>query len=134
MSDLKPCPFCGSEPNIDYEKGRWSVMCIRTACGLEPFTSGETREQVTAVWNRRPSLEPPASDELSGISGELPPASDVAGWRLVPMEPTPEMMNAAPASYSPSMKVMWPLICGDIYRAMIAAAPPHPASKEVGDE
>lgn len=45
------------------------------------------------------------------------------GWVLVPREPTAAMINAAPASFSESFKAIWPHICGDIYRAMIAAAP-----------
>lgn len=46
--------------------------------------------------------------------------------RLVPVEPTEAMLKAVPASYSPSMRAMWPSICGDIYRAMLAAAPASP--------
>ena len=82
--------------------------------------------------NARPSLEPPASD--------------VAGWRLVPVEPTDEMLRAmgraiedAPLDDSLYQKTsydadLWVVPSRDAYRAMIAAAPPHPASKEVGDE
>ena len=45
------------------------------------------------------------------------------GWRLVPVEPTQEMMNACPASFSPSFAAIWPNICGDVYHAMLSAAP-----------
>jgi hypothetical protein len=42
---------------------------------------------------------------------------------MVPVEPTEAMLNACPASFSQSFAAIWPKICGDIYRAMLAAAP-----------
>lgn len=51
--------------------------------------------------------------------------------RLVPVEPTEAMLNACPASFSQSFAAMWPNICGDIYRAMIAAAPSVQPDREV---
>lgn len=48
-------------------------------------------------------------------------------WRMVPVEPTESMMNAAPASHSASFKEIWPKICRDIYRAMLSAVPDAPA-------
>ncbi len=53
-----------------------------------------------------------------------------ADWVLVPREPTEGMLNAAPASHSPSFRVIWPKICGDVYRAMIAAAPTPPPGEQ----
>lgn len=46
--------------------------------------------------------------------------------RLVPGEPTEAMLNACPASFSPSFAAIWPKVCGDIYRSMLAAAPASP--------
>ncbi len=45
------------------------------------------------------------------------------GWKLVPVEPTEAMLTATGKAWTPTMQEMWPMICGDIYRAMLAAAP-----------
>lgn len=65
-----------------------------------------------------------------------PPAAQgtVAGWKLVPIEPTEAMMNAAPASHASAFQAIWPKICGDIYRAMLAAAPSPEALPASGVE
>lgn len=57
------------------------------------------------------------------LSALTHPAPQQQGWQLVPVEPTEAMLNAAPASFSDSFKAIWPQICGDIYRAMLSAAP-----------
>ncbi len=36
------------------------------------------------------------------------------------------MINVAPASYSQTFQAIWPKICGDLWRAMITAAPEPP--------
>lgn len=53
--------------------------------------------------------------------------------KTVGREPTPEMLDVAPASYSASFREIWPKICGDIWRAMWDAAPSaaSPAGAEV---
>ena len=62
MSELKPCPFCGSdgtiyniEPHLhtiidfpDYGGG-WFVECTNCTCSV----SGSTEEEVRKAWNRR---------------------------------------------------------------------------------
>lgn len=68
---------------------------------------------------------------------EAPPAAQpepVAGWRMVPAEPTREMLDA-PLPASPvgnryeSRRDLRPMI----YLAMLAAAPPAPAAPVVSD-
>jgi len=51
--------------------------------------------------------------------------------KTVGREPTPEMMNAAPASHSASFREIWPKICGDIWCAMWDKAAASPAGAEV---
>jgi hypothetical protein len=43
------------------------------------------------------------------------------GWVMVPREPTEAMTNAVPAVHHESFKAIWPKICADVYRAMLAA-------------
>lgn len=64
-----------------------------------------------------------------------------AGWKLVPVEPTPEMVEAICAEHTASR---WPQDFGDSarairrksavagYRAMLSAVPSAPASKDLG--
>jgi Lar family restriction alleviation protein len=57
MSDLKPCPFCGSEAEFE-RKGTQRVSCIVscTECGakLEPL---ELHKFCGVVWNERVDSE-----------------------------------------------------------------------------
>jgi hypothetical protein len=52
-----------------------------------------------------------------------------SGFVRVPVEPTEAMINAQPASFSPSFKAIWPKVCADIYRAMLSARPAPEASE-----
>lgn len=70
------------------------------------------------------AASPGVPDGMARLQGSVP-----EGWKLVPVEPTEAMMNAAPASYSSSFMAIWPKICGDIYRALLAAAPASPKQR-----
>lgn len=73
---LKPCPFCGSDDvEASDMEGKHYVVCYD--CALEGPLH-ESRAAVVAAWNRR-ALAAPA----------VPP-----GWQLVPVEPTPAMLEA----------------------------------------
>ena len=60
MSDLKPCPFCGSEPTIRIFRGkdgwrdRYAVLCRydEGGCGAESGLYHYESEAIKA-WNRR---------------------------------------------------------------------------------
>lgn len=53
MSELKPCPFCGTPDPIMIhreDEDSWLVHC--TWCGAQSGARG-SKEIATAVWNRR---------------------------------------------------------------------------------
>lgn len=53
MSNLKPCPFCGSE-KVKARHGIGMVMISRYKCGATvSFYEKERKEQAIEAWNRR---------------------------------------------------------------------------------
>lgn len=67
MSELKPCPFCGSEPILIYFNGltpstvqhyQVAVSCDGDTCNCSPRTAYETSEEsAIKAWNRRANDE-----------------------------------------------------------------------------
>jgi len=59
MTELRPCPFCGTEAKLEeYSNGRFAVVCMSVNCTC--FTSGNSyNTEVEAVerWNTRVSDE-----------------------------------------------------------------------------
>lgn len=81
--------------------------------------------------------KPSRDNDLQRENGHLITSSSTApaGWRLVPVEPTPEMLRAAidaprPAVYVDSLSAAENLINSTKYRAMLAAAPQPPGGQE----
>jgi hypothetical protein len=139
-TQLLPCPFCGGEATEDRIEphkhpisyfpdypGTWCVECV--PCEFRRF-SHMSRDEAAAAWNQRDALSP--SD----------PAGAPEGWKVVPVEPTPEMIDAAGESIygHPRHKaVEWAKedkfeSCAfggvEAYRVMLAAAPVAPAAPE----
>lgn len=57
-AELKPCPFCGAEPNAHTWQWRGKrmhkVRCERSACLIRPSTNGfDTPGEAAAAWNAR---------------------------------------------------------------------------------
>lgn len=53
MSELKPCPFCGSE-KVKAQHGVGMVMILCYKCGATvSFYEKERKEQAIEAWNRR---------------------------------------------------------------------------------
>ena len=51
MSELKPCPFCGSE-KVKARHGMVMILCYK--CGATvSFYEKERKEQTVEAWNRR---------------------------------------------------------------------------------
>lgn len=67
MSKLKPCPFCGSEAEIQdlndglcyRRKYRYRVKCQKCPCSFA-FTFFKTKESAVDAWNTRT----PKNDEV----------------------------------------------------------------------
>jgi hypothetical protein len=105
-------------------------MVAQPPAGAEPAGSFMTREQaIEFCRKRRPGIEPTEAhiaatiDAYSALFGDLVPAAQQApaGWVLVPVEPTPEMLKAVRWDEDAfGAKSAWP---SDIYTAMLAAAP-----------
>lgn len=58
---LKPCPFCGSEPEVrDLERqfDRYECLCMDYDCDAIVATYGSTPEEAAEKWNRRAGNEP----------------------------------------------------------------------------
>ena len=52
MTDLKPCPFCGSDAVYRQKAGRWQVHCINVCAGTRIYND---KERPKFDWNRRVS-------------------------------------------------------------------------------
>jgi len=48
---LKPCPFCGCQPELLHFSGRHHVRCSSLACGF-PW---DNADKAIAAWNTRPA-------------------------------------------------------------------------------
>ncbi len=110
MPDLLPCPFCGSGRvglSIGYSL-EYSVSCHN--CHCEGATSAIDKDAMTA-WNTRAT--PPSQAEQA-----VP-----AGWKMVPIEPTEEMIEAG---YEHTADPCWRENYIEAYKASVAAAPPAP--------
>jgi Lar family restriction alleviation protein len=54
---LKPCPFCGGEATVSYEKffETYHVGCEDNGCPVIAGTDGDSEEDAIGRWNRRAS-------------------------------------------------------------------------------
>ena len=55
---LKPCPFCGNEPKIEFNESigyvSYYVKCINLECNVEVYTFDfNTKEEAIEAWNNR---------------------------------------------------------------------------------
>ena len=123
--ELRECPFCGGEASFDHDDNGWNwVVCEK--CGVSTDCRTHTMEDchplLAEQWNRRAS-----------------PASAPAGWKLVPVEPTEEMVNAFKSADLTELRRYGVTISRLLvrftqnYRAMLAAAPTQPASEDRKD-
>ena len=62
MDELKPCPFCGSEPDSQDDDGRVTIWCSNVHCEAAQFS--------VSAWNTRP-LEEDKDAEIARLKGEV---------------------------------------------------------------
>ena len=57
MDDLKPCPFCGSDPMPEFYSSEggtgYAIHCQAEACPAWPSTHGENEDEAITAWNAR---------------------------------------------------------------------------------
>ena len=56
MSELKPCPFCGVVPTVEFgdEIKKYWISCNNPKCRIQPTTDAHTHKSVIVrEWNRR---------------------------------------------------------------------------------
>ena len=52
---LKPCPFCGGEPQTDFaEPDHYMIECREKSCRVRPWSLEKTEVAAIAAWNKRP--------------------------------------------------------------------------------
>lgn len=62
--EVKPCPFCGGEPSIEFYPGQYGyfhstvrIECEQCNASIEKEVSGKTEEEayrfIACLWNRR---------------------------------------------------------------------------------
>jgi Lar family restriction alleviation protein len=55
--DLKPCPFCGAQAELEEYDNGCVVVCSeygeKCKCAAYTMSSGNTKEEAIAIWNKR---------------------------------------------------------------------------------
>ena len=127
--ELLPCPFCGGEalPTAHLTYNWFAPVCgrcnargpsVKIERDSDPQEMRNLMNQADENWNHRAS-----------------PASVPEGWKLVPVEPTEEMVNAFKSADLTELRRYGVTISRLLvrftqnYRAMLAAAPNPPVSE-----
>lgn len=111
MPELLPCPFCGGTNIGGKLREGYSRFVMCGDCGAQ-CADVDTLPELDCVvaWNRRAAIQQAAVPE---------------GFQIVPIEPTPEMIEAAHFT----MRSEWSDPVGHFvshYKAMLAASPAPP--------
>lgn len=120
VESLLPCPFCGAAARTDllpHSGGPGWVQC--SECECDQYMC-DTIEEAVAKWNRR-----------------APAQSVPEGWKLVPIEPTAEMIETGcdnnPTMFNEGTDDGFTAdVANDVYVAMVRAAPAL-SSAQCGD-
>ena len=131
--ELLPCPFCGGEalPTAHLTYNWFAPVCgrcnargpsVKIERDSDPQEMRNLMNQADENWNRRAS-----------------PASAPEGWKLVPVEPTEEMVNAFKSADLTELRRYGVTISRLLvrftqnYRALLAAAPNPPSTEDRKD-
>jgi Lar family restriction alleviation protein len=64
MTELKPCPFCGEQPVVDWRMGKekyiplFQIRCENNDCTTQPETwYFKSEAEAIQAWNRRKENE-----------------------------------------------------------------------------
>jgi len=94
MTELKNCPFCGSEPTYyEIDIFKWVIMCGNDTCSVDVFVQYDWaggQEEAIKAWNTRvkPKLikpKPPRYDEVyyKGLEDEFyTPEMIQRAWKM----------------------------------------------------
>ena len=155
---LLPCPFCGAD-TASYVTGD----CEYTTCDtcLAEGPPCETQEEAARLWNTRTPATPDRGEDTdmaqlvalihevcdsAGAYGNMVhdtllagvnrlAANRAQGWRLVPVEPTEEMLRAGAGVWLGGIVYMmdeaWLERMRQTWSPMLSAAPTPPFSTEV---
>lgn len=116
-TDLRPCPFCGGEATFGVieedthpDFGGHFIQCTEARCEASSalrFAHGDDPKPLLAEqWNRRAVGVP-------------------EGWKIVPVEPTPEMIRASFDATAAEATGKFDAIRRALWKAMVAAAQPR---------
>lgn len=75
-NELLPCPFCGSEAELQWESTQGFVSCTNEECyatstWFSSDNASEVREYVTPKWNRRAGPQPMPESVRETIAAAL---------------------------------------------------------------
>lgn len=63
--ELKPCPFCGSEPQVSTDKRGWmTIACVNLDCHIDVQGGESVHAEAARLWNTR-ALDAKLGDGLS---------------------------------------------------------------------
>ena len=66
--ELKPCPLCKGEAELTkYSKNDFVINCTSCYCEI----SGENKNKLIVLWNTRPSLSEPVSDDTFELAQKI---------------------------------------------------------------
>lgn len=129
---MLPCPFCGNSKNIAMvnekhdHSGGYFIACpeCMASTGLRYAMGEDPRPLLVEQWNRRAATQPTKPEQQAG---GVP-----AGFVLVPVEPTPEMLATGEAEFrSYCLRHMFGHPA--VWAAMLAAAPSQSAVQPLSE-